>query len=84
MAKKEDNGLLRHLLKASTVGLNLVAATFVGLAVGYFLDKLFGTRPYLTVIFLILGIIAGFRELLKMARQDDGENKGDGTDKKDI
>ena len=74
MAEKEDKGLFRELWRASTVGLNLVAATFVGLAIGWFLDKLFGTRPWLTIIFLILGIIAGFRELIRMAKRDN-ENK---------
>lgn len=70
MPEKEDRGILGELLRASTVGLNLVAATFIGLAIGWFLDKLFGTRPYLTIIFLILGIIAGFRELFKMVKKD--------------
>ena len=77
----KDKGIFGELMRASTVGLNLVAATFVGLAIGYFLDKLFGTRPYLTIIFLILGIIAGFRELVRMAKRDnkdkDEEKKGD-------
>ncbi|PIW90269.1 MAG: hypothetical protein COZ93_01885, partial [Nitrospirae bacterium CG_4_8_14_3_um_filter_44_28] len=69
------------LLEASTIGLNLVLATFVGLAMGYGLDKLFNTSPWFTIIFLMLGIIAGFLELIRMARKtydgDDGNNKKD-------
>ena len=76
MPEKEDKGLFRELWRASTVGLNLVAATFVGLAIGWFLDKLFGTRPWLTIIFLILGIIAGFRELIRMAKRDNKNSDG--------
>ena len=68
-----EKPLFRQLLQASTVGINLVLSTFVGLAIGYGLDSLFHSSPWLTIIFLILGIIAGFRELLRMAkRQDDG------------
>ncbi len=68
----------KTLLEASTVPLNVVAATFVGLAIGYGLDKLFGTSPYLTFVFLILGIIAGFRELFRFARsQQNGNDKKD-------
>ncbi|PIX89081.1 MAG: hypothetical protein COZ31_03890, partial [Nitrospirae bacterium CG_4_10_14_3_um_filter_44_29] len=67
--------------EASTIGLNLVLATFVGLAMGYGLDKLFNTSPWFTIIFLMLGIIAGFLELIRMARKtydgDDGNNKKD-------
>jgi ATP synthase protein I len=69
----------RDFLKAWTVGLNLVISTFVGLAIGYFLDKLFTvTFPWLTIIFLMLGIVSGFRDLVRMAkRQDDGPDKTD-------
>ncbi len=79
MKKEEEKRTLwRNLLEASTVPLNVVVATFVGLAIGYGLDKLFGTSPYLTFIFLILGIVAGFRELFRFARsQEDGNGKED-------
>ncbi len=80
-----EKPLFRQLLEASTVGLNLVLATFVGLAMGYGLDyamdKWFGvhTSPWLTIIFLLLGIVAGFRELIRIARKSSNEN-----DRKDI
>lgn len=69
----------KDFLKAWSVGLNLVFSTFIGLAIGYFLDKLFKvTFPWLTIVFLILGIISGFRDLLRMAkRQDNGPDKTD-------
>lgn len=69
----------KEYLQAWTVGLNLVISTFIGLAIGYGLDKLFKrTSPWLTIIFLILGIISGFRDLLRMAkRQDNGPDKKD-------
>lgn len=71
-----EKPLLKQLLQASTVGLHLVISTFIGLAIGYFLDSIFNTSPWLTIIFLIFGIIAGFRELLRMARkQNNGDNK---------
>ena len=66
-----EKPLFRQLLEASTVGLNLVLSTFVGLAIGYGLDHLFHSSPWLTIIFLILGIITGFRELLRIAKKQD-------------
>jgi len=49
----------------------LPATTFVGYAIGYLLDKAFGTT-YLKIVFLLLGIVGGFvqliRELLKDSR----------------
>ncbi|HKX00815.1 MAG TPA: AtpZ/AtpI family protein [Bryobacteraceae bacterium] len=52
----------------------LPATTFVGYAAGYLLDKAFGTH-YLYVVFLILGIAAGFVELIRRLMRsvnDDG------------
>lgn len=75
-----DRPLIKHFLQASSVGLNLVFSTFIGFAIGYGLDKLFTrTFPWLTIIFLILGIISGFRDLVRLARKQDN-----GPDKKDL
>jgi len=79
-----EKPLFRQLLQASTVGLNLVFSTFIGLAIGYGLDKLFKTSPWLTIIFLILGIVSGFRDLVRMAKKQDERSDKNGTDKKDI
>lgn len=68
MNKKDEPSTLRQLLLASAVGLQLVIAIFVGFAIGYGLDSLLGTR-FLKWIFLIFGIIAGFRELFKFAKR---------------
>jgi ATP synthase protein I len=73
--KQPEKSLYKHLLDASAIGINLVVATFVGLAIGYILDRLLGTSPYLTIIFLILGIIAGFRELIRVAQRATKENE---------
>jgi ATP synthase protein I len=69
--KQPEKTLFKQLLEASSVGIHLVVSTFVGLAIGYGLDKLFGTSPYLTIIFLIFGIIAGFRELIRVAKKQE-------------
>ena len=41
----------------------MVAATFIGLAMGFYLDKWLGTDPWLTLGFLLIGIISGFRNI---------------------
>ncbi len=56
-------GILKGLAALTAVGVTLVASTFVGLLVGLYLDRVFSTGPWLTIIFLILGIIAGFRNI---------------------
>jgi ATP synthase protein I len=73
--KPEEKPLFKQLFEASAVGIQLVLSTFVGFAIGYFLDKVFKTSPWLTAIFLIFGIVAGFLELLKVARNQNGTRK---------
>jgi len=37
----------------------------VGLFFGYMLDKLFGTHPWLLLVFLLLGTASGFYSLIR-------------------
>ena len=51
----------------------LPAATAVGYAIGYLLDRLFHTR-FLYIPFLILGIAAGFVQLVRQLMRDTGRD----------
>ncbi|MBF0556775.1 MAG: AtpZ/AtpI family protein [Nitrospirae bacterium] len=73
MAEKGPGGF-KHLVFASQVGINIVVATFVGFFIGKGLDMLFKTGPYLTITFLILGIISGFVELFRTAKKELGKD----------
>ncbi len=53
----------------STIGIMFPASIAVGLAIGYFLDKLFKTSPYLLIIFTLYGVAAGFWNLVKVTKQ---------------
>jgi len=63
--KEDTRKALKLVGLASTLGLTIVIATFIGLALGLWLDRVFDTSPWLTVIFLILGIVAGFRNFYR-------------------
>jgi ATP synthase protein I len=63
--KEDTKNALRLVGLASTLGLTIVIATFIGLALGLWLDRVFDTSPWLTVVFLILGIVAGFRNFYR-------------------
>ena len=47
----------------------LPCCALVGYAIGYYLDRAFGTH-FLTLTFLVLGIVAGFIELLRELKPD--------------
>ncbi len=67
--EEKDRRLWRTLGVLSTVGISMVLATLIGLFVGLKLDAWLGTSPWLTAVFLLLGIIAGFRNLVVYARR---------------
>lgn len=72
----EDQGDEKRKLAAySTIGLMFPTSIAVGLGIGYFLDKLFDTSPYLLVIFTLYGIAAGFWNLYKVTKQYDKKDK---------
>lgn len=45
------------------LGLVIVVCILVGLGIGIFLDNFFKTKGVFLVIFLIMGIIAGFKNV---------------------
>ena len=47
----------------------LPISTLVGYVIGYLLDKAFGTH-FLYVIFLVLGTISGFVQLIRQVMRD--------------
>jgi ATP synthase protein I len=53
------------------IGSQMVAATFVGAAIGWWLDKLSGWSPVFLVIFFLLGSAAGFVAVYRAFREDD-------------
>ena len=63
--------MFRQLAIYSHVGMTFVFSILVGFGMGWLLDnKVFNgrTAPYLTFVFLGLGIIAGFRQLWELTR----------------
>ena len=64
---------------ASIMGLHMVSGVLVGGGLGYALDRWLGTSPWLSGIFLLLGIGAGFRNVWADARRlmrDESTPKG--------
>lgn len=55
----------RRIAELSSLVLMLPSSIAVGLFLGYWLDKLFGTDPWLLIVFLLLGIASGFYSLIR-------------------
>jgi len=56
------------------IGTQLVASTFGGLALGYYLDRYLGTSPWFTIALLLAGIAAGFFNIYTTAKKYGGSS----------
>ncbi len=61
--KRDTRRLWRELAYYSSLGFQIALSIVIGLAAGIYLDRRFGTTPWLTLIFLGMGIVAGFRNI---------------------
>lgn len=61
---KHDRALLKQLSKYMSLGLMLPISTFIGYAIGFYLDKWLGTN-WLYLVFLLLGIASGMISLIR-------------------
>ena len=55
--------------KAFRLSTELVAGVFVGGIFGWLLDRWLGTLPLFLLVFLLLGIAAGFLNVIRAARE---------------
>jgi ATP synthase protein I len=61
--KKETRTWIRELAFFSSLGFSVSLSIFIGLGIGVYLDRRFGTSPWLMLVFLGLGIAAGYRNI---------------------
>jgi ATP synthase protein I len=62
--KRETRREFRQLAYFSSLGFSVALSIFIGLGIGIYLDReVFHTTPYLTLLFLVLGIFAAFRNI---------------------
>ena len=73
---EERREMFRQLAVYSHVGMTFVFSILIGFGMGWFLDNKFfagKTAPYLTFLFLGLGIVAGFKTLWELIKKIQDE-----------
>ena len=61
--------LFKSLSFLSSIGIAMVASSFIGLFIGIYLDKWLDTKPWMTIIWLGFGIASGFRNIFILTRR---------------
>jgi len=80
MKKGKKNSVL-DMAYASSLGIAMVIAVFGSLLIGSYLDRKLGTRSIFTILFLVIGVAAGFRNyylFFKKHLKDEPTNSGTG------
>ena len=62
----ENSSSIGAAFKLST---ELVSAVAVGTIIGFILDKTFGTKPWLIIIFFFVGVITGIVNVIRSAKK---------------
>ena len=73
--QEETRKYMKLLAMASTMGISMVLALVIAIAIGYYLDKWFKTSPLFFLIFMVLGIIAGFRNIYVIMKRTEKDLK---------
>lgn len=75
MGLKKDYGWSRYLVLVTQLGLTMVGAILLCLAIGYFLDKWLHTKGLFLTIFIILGVAGGavtvYRQVMETIKSED-------------
>jgi F0F1-type ATP synthase assembly protein I len=72
-------GTLKDIGKYSAIGMEMVVCVLVGATIGYFIDKkIESIRPWSTMVFTLLGFLAGVKRLLTLSNNRGGKKGNDG------
>lgn len=78
--QKKKATVVFEMAYASSLGIALVIAIFGSLFLGVFIDRKLGTGSIFTILFLVIGIVAGFRNyyvFIKRYLSDETEKSGE-------
>jgi len=74
---EDKREVVKSLIGYSSLGLEMGLCVAIGIGIGYFLDRFFHTSPYLTIIFMIFGIIAAMKTIYQLLKKIEKENERD-------
>jgi ATP synthase protein I len=69
MVDKETKKSAIQMAYASSIGISMALAIFGCFFLGTWLDRKLGTEPYFTLLFLLIGIAAGFRNIYVLMKR---------------
>jgi F0F1-type ATP synthase assembly protein I len=69
MSRREQNNALLLVGRYTSLAFLLPVCVLVGYGIGYVIDRALGTH-FFYIVFLLLGIAAGFVQMIRMVQED--------------
>ena len=66
--ENDNNQVTRAFALVTQLGIQMACCVVIGVLLGIFLDRLFGTAPVLIIIFSILGSVASIKVIFDIAK----------------
>ena len=73
--KTDKETVFKSVLSYGTLGLEMGLCVAIGLALGFYLDRVFKTAPILTLVFLGFGLAAGMKRLYEVWKKAEREEE---------
>lgn len=73
--RKKTSNIYALLGTASVMGLHMVSGPIVGAGLGWLIDKYLHTSPYGIIIGIILGVLAGYLNVIKDSKNLEKERE---------
>ena len=67
--RERRNEFARAYALLPQIAIGIIVCLGVGIFLGVFLDRLFGTSPWLLLVFTLLGIVAAFKSIFDFAKR---------------
>ncbi len=74
--KRQSSTVAKYLQNALRIATEFVSPIFIGICIGYLLDKCFDTRIIFMLILAIFGLLAGMQNVYRAAKQMDKDISG--------
>ena len=70
---RDNRGMGKEFMRAfavlTQIGITIIACIGLGIFLGWLLDRLLGTSPWLILVFTFLGIAAAFKSIFDFAKR---------------
>jgi ATP synthase protein I len=73
IVSNKNSDTIHQMTRHSAQGLEMGVSVVVGLAIGYWLDEMYDTTPWMTLFWLCCGTAAGVRSLMRLAKKLERE-----------